>query len=203
MMRRFPRHGLTRQRFTPQEIKELLISWIFLSIIFSIPSGTGAFPIILFTLGLAFIGHELAHTFVAQNYGFLAQYRMDMNNLLFALFLALITKFGGFPIIFAAPGAVVIYPFNRAGRPATPEQAGRISFAGALTNLTFAALFALLKLSSTGLLGQIASVGLWVNGFLALFNLIPIGILDGKKVFAWSRKIWLFGVILAIIALTL
>jgi Zn-dependent protease len=29
-----------------------------------------------------------------------------------------------------------------------------------------------------------------LNGFIALFNLIPIGILDGFKIFSWDKTIW-------------
>ena len=191
------------QRFTTQEIRELTISWVVLAVLFSIPWGIAGFPVILFTLGLAFIGHELAHKFVAQNYGFLAQYRMDPQNLVFAFFLAIITMMGGFPIIFAAPGAVVIYPINRMGRPATQGQAGRIAIAGVLINLTFAAFFALLSLISGGFMSQIASIGLWVNGFLAFFNLLPFGVLDGRKVLYWDKRIWLVTLILALITMSI
>jgi len=191
------------QRFTPQEIKDLIISWLVLAVLFSIPFGIGFFPVILLTLGLAFIGHELSHKFVAQNYGFLAQYRMDFGNLVFAFFLAFLTKMGGFPIIFAAPGAVMIYPINRFGRPATRDQAGKIAIAGALTNLSFAAFFAIISFATTGLTNQIALIGLWVNAFLAFFNLIPFGVLDGRKVIQWNSKIWGIAVLLSIVALIL
>jgi len=194
------------QRFSRREIRELLISWIALSVIFSIPRGANplAFLLIAFTLGIAFIGHELSHKFVAQNFGFAAQYRMDASNLFFAFFLAVITSMTGFAIIFAAPGAVVIYPINRAGRPADRDQSGRISIAGITANLLFASLFAVvLLLASSPFLLILAQTGLWINAFLALFNLLPFGILDGKKVFAWSPKIWLAAVALALLALSL
>ena len=128
---------------------------------------------------------------------------MDPQNLIFAFFLAIITMMGGFPIIFAAPGAVVIYPITRTGRPASQGQSGRIAIAGALANLTFAAFFALLMAMSFGTIAQIASIGLWINGFLAFFNLLPFGMLDGKKVLNWDRRVWAFSILLAITALTL
>jgi len=193
------------QRFSAQEVRELVISCLALALMFTYAFGGGlaGFPIILFTLGLAFIGHELAHKFTAQNYGFLARYKMDPNSLLFAFFLAVMTKMGGFPIIFAAPGAVLIHPLNKFGQTASPGQAGRISIAGAMANLAFAALFALVALFSSGALNGLAMVGLWVNGFLALFNLLPFGRLDGKKVFRWNPRIWLFTLLLALLALRL
>jgi len=30
----------------------------------------------------------------------------------------------------------------------------------------------------------------YVSSFIAVFNLIPVAILDGKKVFDWNRGVW-------------
>ena len=196
------------QRFSPTEIRHLTISWLALAVIFTIPQGLNLFTFVLiaFTLGIAFIGHELAHKFVAQNYGFWAQYRMDPGNLFFAFFLAIITSMAGFPIIFAAPGAVVIFPITRTGRTAGSQESGIISIAGPTANLIFASIFAILLLitpQGTGLLTAFARTGLWINSFLALFNLLPFGVLDGAKIFRWNSKIWAATAFLAIIALSL
>ncbi len=191
-------------RFAPNEMKEIAISWIALSVIFSIVWGSGNFFMILVTLGLGFIGHELAHKFVAQGYGFLAQYRMNPSNLLFAFFLALMSRAAGFGIVFAAPGAVVIFPQSAHGRRATMGQMGRIGIAGSIANLTFATLFAAMYIFApfSGL-QAIAHTGLWVNAFLALFNMIPFGVLDGAKVYRWDKKAWAGVVIVALFALSL
>jgi Zn-dependent protease len=37
-----------------------------------------------------------------------------------------------------------------------------------------------------------------INGWLAIFNLIPFGPLDGMKVMQWNRKVWLAALALAI-----
>lgn len=47
------------------------------------------------------------------------------------------------------------------------------------------------------ILFQTCLLGFSINAFLALFNLIPIGILDGAKVFRWDPFIWLASVIVA------
>jgi Zn-dependent protease len=41
--------------------------------------------------------------------------------------------------------------------------------------------------------------GAAINAFMALFNLIPFGVLDGLKVFRWNRLVWI--VLLALAAL--
>ena len=39
-------------------------------------------------------------------------------------------------------------------------------------------------------IGLIVGYGAIINLWLGLFNMLPIGPLDGKKVFAWNPKIW-------------
>ena len=195
-------------RFSPIEIKELLISWIALSIIFSVPQILRGELIMIFlimpTLGLGFILHELGHKFVAQNYGFLSEYRMDDGSLYFAFFLILMTTLMGMPLVFAAPGAVVIYPVSTFGRTATVGQMGRIGLAGPVMNLMLCGLFALLfSVVKGNFLVSLAFIGSYVNAFLALFNLLPFGPLDGVKVFRWDKKVWLAAVVLALVGMSL
>ena len=124
-----------------------------------------------------FLLHELAHKFLAQRYGAWAEFRVYPLGLVFALFFALLAGW-----VFAAPGAVYIQ-----GR-ITKEQNGKISLAGPAVNLIFGlaclALFIALPLT---LLFIIA----WINLFLAVFNLVPFGPLDGAKVARWNIGIFL------------
>jgi Zn-dependent protease len=50
----------------------------------------------------------------------------------------------------------------------------------------------------------IFAVVAFYNAWIAIFNLIPIGVLDGYKVFFWNKKIWTFAfaasVVLGIVA---
>lgn len=185
-------------RFAPEEIKDLVLSWIALSIVFSVHAGFAYFLLILPTLGFAFILHELGHKFVAQNHGFWAEYRMDFSNLLLAFFLVVFIG-----IVFAAPGAVVIFPVNVNGRTARREEMGRISLAGPMVNLCLVSLFGIVQLFAGGLLGAVAYFGFFINAFLALFNLLPFGILDGAKIYRWDRRIWTAAFGLALLALSM
>lgn len=186
------------------EIVDIVKAWLALSLAFAfIYSGASilnggiakafslhfavVFLISLFTAGFGFLLHELAHKFVAQHYGCAAEFRAWDQLLYLAVALAVFVGF-----IFAAPGAVMISGM------VTRKENGLISAAGPATNYVLAMLF-------LGLLwwfpqwGNIFSTGFSINIWLGLFNLIPFGPLDGKKVFHWNKVVWggmlLFGVL--------
>jgi Zn-dependent protease len=100
------------------------------------------------------------------------------------LLLAILTAFFGF--IFAAPGAVMIFnPYL------TREENGKISLAGPMVNMILAFFFlALFRLVPTGIFSWIGRFGVMINAWLAVFNLIPIGVLDGRKVLAWNKGVY-------------
>lgn len=91
-------------------------------------------------------------------------------------------------IIFAAPGAVYIIP-RSFGFEITKKENGVISIAGALANILIAFMFLLLT-SFDGAVGLVGSLGFRINLWLAAFNLLPFGMMDGQKVFSWSPIIW-------------
>jgi Zn-dependent protease len=92
----------------------------------------------------------------------------------------------------------------------TREQNGKISAAGPLTNLILCIPFGTLLLVSGYLSGEGRSfamlfgmVGLQVNAMIAAFNMLPVSVLDGKKVLAWNPLVFIiligaaFGVLIA------
>ena len=184
--------------FSDTELRDLGIAWITLSVAFSLflnPPAWGLFSISDFllmtvlsfvTVGVAFLLHELAHKVVAIEFGQTAEFRADYGM----LFMAIMTALIGF--LFVAPGAV----YHR-GR-ITVEQNGIIALAGPVTNLGLATLFFPLMFFPS-VLGTIGHLGVVINLFLATFNMIPFGPLDGKSVIRWSKPVfWLtFGVSLA------
>ena len=134
-------------------------------------------------VGTGFILHEIAHKYVAIHYGAHAEFKMWQTGLILALILPILT-FGQF--LFAAPGAVYIY-----GENISRKQNGIISVAGPITNIVLGILFVLAAaIFQSSIAGIIALSAAQINFFLALFNLIPIGPLDGKKVFVWSKSVW-------------
>jgi hypothetical protein len=63
---------------------------------------------------------------------------------------------------------------------------GLISLSGLVGNILVGLGFPVLS-GFEGFLGLVASTGFMVNFWLAAFNLLAFGMLDGQKVFSWSR----------------
>ena len=185
-------------KFTAREIRDILISLFVISLAFDyILTGRDLnatityFGYTVVVVGFGFVLHELAHKFVAIRYGYSAEYKMWSQGLI----LALITSYFGF--VFAAPGAVYVRGYN-----IKPSENGIISLAGPVTNIILAVLFLMsMPLASQYGISSIAMLGVYINSFLAVFNLIPLVVLDGAKIFRWSPLIWIATMILALILL--
>ena len=183
-------------QFSQSELQDLLVAWLALGIAFALFFVGGAanfdrllaggvvIPVLvsLFTAGIGFLLHEVAHKVVAVHYDQVAAFEADYGM----LFLAIMSALLGF--IFAAPGAVV-----HRGR-LTLRQHGLIALAGPVTNVILTALFipvmVLGVLMGSDLVWLLGSRGFAINIFLAAFNLIPYGPLDGKTVIEWSKIVW-------------
>jgi len=170
------------------EFLDLFLSWLTISLAFSwvlselqYSAMLSKFPVVAIAVGSGFVFHELAHRFVAKKFKAHAFYKAWPFGLAFVLITAV------FGFIFAAPGAVYIY-----GNHIDRKKNGLISLAGPLTNILLAFIFAVFLFTSlsNSFLWQVGSIGLQINLWLALFNLIPIGPLDGQKVFVWNPIVW-------------
>ncbi len=171
-----------------EELSHILISVVTISIAFTIVQvGTLAltkdfattFTALFLTVGLGFVLHELAHRNLARMYGAWAEFRSWTLGLVIALVMAITTGF-----VFAAPGATYIY-----GPHLTKEKLGKIALIGPLTNLALAIVFLFVGFVIPGL-KSFTTLGSNVNLFLGAFNMIPIFVLDGKKVYDWNKMVW-------------
>ena len=186
-----------------KELKDLVISAIVLALAFGIAlsGGLRAFfvPWRLITISLmaligvssGFILHEIGHRIVARRLGCFAEYTMWPAGLILALACSL------FGFVFAAPGAVMIYPRADAwGRTTlTTRNTGLISITGPAMNLLLAAVFIILNMANPTLL---FTLGARINSWLAIFNLIPFGPLDGGKILKWNKGVWLAAIAIGI-----
>ncbi|MFC6874724.1 zinc metalloprotease [Halobellus marinus] len=183
--------------FSSREIRDLAAAWIALGVAFAlffagggqravlgILEGGIVGPVLvsLLSAGVGFLFHEIAHKVVAVRFGQVAEFRADYGM----LFLAVVSALAGF--IFAAPGAV-----HHRGR-LTAREHGLIALAGPATNAVLAAIFLPVFLIGTTVgaefLALVGSRGLIINLFLAAFNMLPFGPLDGKTVLGWSKSVF-------------
>lgn len=119
---------------------------------------------------LAFLLHELAHKFMASHLGSAAEFRLEPIGVA----VTAISALAGLPVI--VPGAVNLT------RPVSDKEIlGKVALVGPVTNVVLALLARSLGLNDLFLL----------NVVFALVNLLPVYILDGKKVFYWSKLVWL------------
>lgn len=189
-------------KFTSSEIRDLLIAFFVISLCFGI-ANTGRnisaliniLPMIMIGVGLGFILHELGHKFVSMKHGYWAEFKLWPQGLLFAL----VTSFFGF--VFAAPGAVYTY-----ANYMTDEINGKISVAGPVVNILLALIFlgiaaavypSAFHSQNSVLIFIVCSLGYSINSYLAVFNLLPIGNLDGSKVLRWNAGIWVITIAIA------
>lgn len=193
-------------KFSKIELRDIAISIAVLSLAFVIMFRNSTFMTTFFryylgdlwVLGMfgmmavivifSFLLHEFGHKFTAQRMGMWSEYRMFPNGLL----ITIVMSFFGF--LFAAPGVVYIRGY------VTEEQDGKISIAGPMVNIVLA-------IAGLGLAcafdGNPMVVFFYLmftlNASLALFNLLPIAILDGAKIMRWNAVYW--GIAFAIAAI--
>lgn len=178
------------------EIEEIIIAMVAIVIAFAIvlggfgvffsKEGISVLIIVAFTVGIAFLAHEMGHKWAAEQFGIASRFVLWPPGILIMLL------FAPFGFVFAAPGAVYIF-----GRQMSRRENGLISLSGPLINFVLYGIFltVLLGTSTFGIelstvVRVICVLGLQINAWLALFNLLPFFILDGAKVFHWNRGAW-------------
>lgn len=174
--------------FTAQEVLEIIVATVVLTVAFALVQANGIFvqnfltkfiaalPISLFATATAFTAHELAHKFMAQKHGLPAEFVINPMGIVFALVTAAVIGF-----LFALPGAVV---FSGAG--ADDKTVGKVGAAGPSTNIVMGLIFFPMMFFM-----PVLWLVVFVNFFLAGFNMIPFGQFDGLKVWRWSAGIYL------------
>ena len=183
-----PRRAKGRIYFSPKELKHLAVAMLLVmgvgvSYGFFAGGSEGNMAVLLSALAVilttSFFAHEIAHKVTAQRRGLWAEFRLTLWGAVLTLVFMIL------PVTFKiiSPGAVMI------SGPASMDEIGKISIAGPATNIVL----------SSGLLGTaffvphlfwVFVLGALINGFIAVFNLIPFGILDGFKIFNWNKTIW-------------
>ncbi|SDJ88617.1 Zn-dependent protease (includes SpoIVFB) [Halovenus aranensis] len=193
-------------RFYREELRDLAVAWLALSVAFTFflegdflrgqpiyaPNVTELFRVFLLsmaTVGAGFLLHELAHKIVAVQFGQIAAFRAEYNML------AITVASGVAGFLFAAPGAV----YHRGA--ITTRQNGLVAVAGPVINLVLAAAFFVPFSLGGGFVAEVGQMGVLINIFLAAFNMVPAGPLDGKTVAQWHRGVFAAVFALAVMSL--
>lgn len=84
---------------------------------------------------------------------------------------------------------------------ASRETVGKTALSGPLTNMLIAVVCICVGLvtPSFPLIGIVAVYTALINVVIALINLVPFGIIDGYKIFLWSKKVWALAFLAAIL----
>jgi Zn-dependent protease len=189
-----PRMTKGKVYFSPKEVKHLavaavLVMGIGLSLllypeIFGTADSASltAVSVYAIVLTLSFFAHEIAHKVTAQRRGLWAEFRLTMWGAALTLVSVLSPVF---KII--SPGAMMV------SGSASIRDMGKVSLAGPAVNIFLSAVLFGGALSSVTVAPDLSVVLLlaaFLNGFMAVFNLIPFGVFDGFKIFSWNKKIW-------------
>ena len=159
----------------------LVIAVGMLSVLYGsiIPGPNLTISVVAFTiiLTMSFFIHEMAHKITAQRRGLWSEFRLTLWGSVVTLIFAFL------PIKFISPGAVMI-----AGA-ADSKEIGEISIAGPIVNIVLSMLFLGTAFVSRSY-SSIFIFSSFFNAYIAGFNLLPVGIFDGHKIFNWSKMIW-------------
>jgi Zn-dependent protease len=167
-------YGFSKTELKHLTIGGLLVMGVGLSYFLTTTSGLLDVGILSIAFTASFLFHELAHKFSAQHFNLWAEFRVTLQGAL----ITLISIFLPFKLI--SPGAVMI-----AGA-GTIETVGKTAIAGPITNLVISTACILIAAFGQPLFLVVA----FINAFLAVFNLIPFGVIDGLKVFRWNKAVW-------------
>jgi len=131
----------------------------------------------------------MAHKIMAQKAGMWAEFRLTA----WGAVLTLISVF--LPLKVISPGAMMI-----GGTSPTAKEMVKISVAGVITNMIYASVFLglALGLPFTAYTEVLIFVA-YINSFMAIFNLLPWGILDGYKLLMLNKTVWVLAIIPAVI----
>ena len=149
----------------------------------------------------AFLFHELGHRQVAVHFGLQTKFRLLKFGMILTAFSllmgisSLVTGSQTLPSL-ALPGAVVVLGLDKIDRTT-----GLCKTAGPSVNLVYGSI-----LLMTSFLIPIYPINFFIaqaaslNFMLGLFNLIPIGILDGENIFKWNKKVY-FSLVISMLIL--
>jgi len=178
-----------------EESLELLVAALLVSVVYlSVIPRWNLIPLVVGVV-VAFLTHELSHKFTAIKLGYIARFKLSKLGAL----LTLISAIPIIPIKMIAPGYVSIVSI---GKFPSVKDEGLIALAGPLSNIILSILgtVSLLFLHEVSYISLMTLLFVKVNLDIALFNLMPLLMLDGEKIFRWNAFLWGLLTIIVLIA---
>lgn len=136
---------------------------------------------------IAIIPHELAHRQTARARGCWSRFVLYPPGFLATFFVNLaMGMLTHRPLLFLSGYTLISCPGY------TREDEGLISLAGPLTNIAISliSLSLLYFVYLDSLYYYFILILMELNSFVAFFNLLPLGPLDGAKIFRWNTALW-------------
>lgn len=171
--------------FSSRELLVILISSVLLGIAFIISKKLNLLSpdnLVLYIVmaGFVVIMHDLSHRYFAHKYKSVVEYKFWGIGTVIMFATAFI-----FGLVYAVPARTII---NDAKKMSKTEQAV-VYFAGPAMSAGLAIAF-LLLVPTGGLIAKIALLGVSMNLLSAVYSLLPVDPLDGKKVYDWKKLPW-------------
>lgn len=130
--------------------------------------------------GFIIIIHDLAHRYFAHKYRSVVEYKFWGLGTIIMFATALV-----FGLVYAVPARTII---NDASKMSPKEQA-IVYLAGPAMSALFAIGF-LFMLPVGGFLTTIGLLGISMNLLSAVYSLMPVDPMDGKRVYNWKKLLW-------------
>ncbi len=127
-----------------------------------------------------YLAHEFMHKFMALRY----RTRMEFKSTLLAGIITFISAAIGAPVAPVALGELHDEPLNK-------QQRMLVSISGPMANIAFAAIFIAFSLAFVSWRPYLEA-GITLNIAMAVASILPVGFLEGKRVWQYSKALCIF-----------
>jgi len=179
-----------RKKFKKEEIRDLIIAILAVTLIFAFPDLKENFFLYLIIVSVSLPLKYIVHKLMGNRLGCMVTFKLWPTGMGIGMFSLMLKSIYGF--IFTSFGYIEIVPykFGRWGIKLikmTPMDYSHIALAGVAVNLFLMLSFGILFTINPVEIFETISI---VNGLLAFFSLLPIPPLEGGHIFTWSLWVW-------------